>query len=148
MSTRSQAQRLGRVSVSITQPNRRNMFDLLVKIIDLIRVWWRHDQIACSPEEGRWLRLEPNSVLLVGGVSALVTRRVVGRKSGGGFVYYECESRDGPCTLTIHPQQQTACWKCGSQEREYEEGDIEVFPAGPSRGTMSNCRSVPRPLMP
>jgi hypothetical protein len=97
----------------------------------LVAGWWRVDQIRISPDEGRLLRLQPSSLVVVGGRPAEVLSRTVGHDVGGTFVVYECRSARGDCRLTVRIVGERAAvdvlWSDDGVEQTLPRDAVETF---------------------
>lgn len=93
------------------------------RLVQLIRDWWRVDQVRISPREGRLLRLKPGDLLrLDDRTVTVIARRVEPDQSG---VRYRCEGAGFTGELRV-------ALDAGRQADEVEwswEGRRQRFPA-------------------
>ncbi|HEX3658867.1 MAG TPA: hypothetical protein VHV55_23945 [Pirellulales bacterium] len=109
---------------------------LAADVWHLVRRWWASDRIRLSPDEGRLLRLEPGSILVIEGRPVEVLERRAGEAAAGPYVEYRCRGSGVQGRLRVAPLGPDHCLRADWLEAGHSHGlppvAIEVYMA-PSR---------------
>ena len=96
-----------------------------------LRAWWQVDRIRVSPRDGSLLRLSPHSLVVIGGQSFEIARRVVGQDADGAFVDYDLHGENGSARLLVRliveTSQTLVRWIGPDGERPLDETEVAVF---------------------
>jgi hypothetical protein len=92
-------------------------------ILRLLQWWWIADRIRISPREGRLLRLNPGSFLLIAGEPA----RILERNAEQGCVRYVCSTATGVCNVIVRPRGDVLVCQ-GNAERLLNDEQVEAIP--------------------
>ena len=97
----------------------------------IVRSWWLRDRIRVSPLEGRFLRIKPGAILVIGGIEAEVVSRSVTGTNLNSVICLNCETAAGSGELqfdiTTASGPASILWKYAGECHSLDPDDIEVW---------------------
>ena len=96
-------------------------------LLALIRAWWTIDRVRISPQEGKLLRIEPPSVLLVTGRLVRIVRKTFDQTQTGPAVVYDGESEGYPIQLLVQSPGKSAVWIEDGAARNLSAEEVVVI---------------------
>ena len=97
----------------------------------IVRSWWLRDRIRVSPSEGRFLRIRPEAILVIGGIEAEVVSRSVTGTNLNSVICLNCETAAGSGELqfdiTTASGPASLLWKYEDKCHCLSSEEIEVW---------------------
>ncbi len=115
----------------MSQPNKGGIRKLFADWLALLRSWWRVDRIRVSPGEGRMLRLDAGSLILVRNRPVEIVGRRVQSNGSCVTIVYDCQGADGDAQLVVVSASEIGesllSWIDGGRTEKIDETDVAIY---------------------